>query len=197
MVKRFRIAQVFFGLPALRYIFDGSFIIKQVAIGVAHGPAILGNPDHRAIFPIDLRLEPGDGVMLLHEADKLSAPSLLRVQAAADIRETRHQLLGGVVTVNSGQRCIGHEIMSLGGGLKNPFNEVVKDAVISCFGSQQGPVHPMPFNGVSNRTLQPARIELVFHEIIVCPGMNGFQRNGFIIGFAGHNDWKLRSFSFD
>jgi len=52
----------------------------------------------------------------------------------------------------------------------------------------------MSFNGIPDGPLEPARVELVFHQVIMPRGVHRFQGHLLVIGIAGDDDRKLRSF---
>ncbi len=109
MVKRFRAAQRLLRLPPLRDVLDRAFVIKQFALRVAHGAAVLRNPDDGPVLAVNLRLEPAQRVVLLHQAHKLVAPARFDIELPRDVLDARHHFRRRVVAVNARQRHVGQQ----------------------------------------------------------------------------------------
>ena len=88
MIKCFRIAHVLFGLATLGDVLNRAFIVKQPPLDVAHGPAVLRNPDDGPVFAKHLRFESADCIVLLHQPHKLIAPVFLHVKSLANIQQS-------------------------------------------------------------------------------------------------------------
>ena len=61
----------------------------------AHGAAVFRDPNHRAILAEHLRLEIGERIVLLHQADELITQRLKEALALVDIRLLDHFVIGG------------------------------------------------------------------------------------------------------
>ena len=53
MIQGLGIAEIVLGLPALGDVFDGAFVVEELAFEIAHRVAILRNPDGAAILAIN------------------------------------------------------------------------------------------------------------------------------------------------
>ena len=93
MVQGFRVPHALLRLPPLGDVLDRALVVEEPALRIPNGAAILRNPNHRAVLPIDLRLKPGDGVLFLHQPDKLIAPALAHIKPPPDVGKALHQLL--------------------------------------------------------------------------------------------------------
>ncbi len=84
-------ADLFLGALAFGDVLDGAFVVKQLALGVADGAAVFRNPDDRSILAVNLRLEPAQGVVFLHQPDEFLAAAVLDVKAVGDVLDAGHQ----------------------------------------------------------------------------------------------------------
>ena len=106
MVEGFGSFQRLGHLPLRGDILDGAFVVKQFALCVADGAAVFLNPDNGFVLAINLRLEPAQGVVLLHEPHKFLAATVVHVKAVGDVLDARHQLHRRVIAVYAGERDV-------------------------------------------------------------------------------------------
>src|SRR5262245_58975537 len=115
-------SQFFLCLTPLCDVFDRPLVIEQPTLSISNSAAILRNPNGGSVFAMHLRLKRSNDVVLLHQTDKLFTAVFLDVKAAADIRKALYQFFRGSISINSRQSRVGHQISSVGGGLKDALH---------------------------------------------------------------------------
>ena len=194
MIKGFRIPQFLLHLPAPRDVHNRAFVVKQLALRVAHGAAVFGNPDDNPVLAVNEGLEPLQRVMFPHQPDEFLAPPRLHVQPLPDVLDARHQFHRRVVTVNVRQRHVRQQIMAVGRRAENAFDEMVKNAVVIVLFLDQREPLVLALNRAADGAPQAGGVEVFPGDIILRAIADDFGGEDFIVRRSEHQDrqaWHL------
>ena len=187
VIQRLGITHILLRHASRRDVFHRALVMQQQSLRIADHTAVLRNPDDAPVLAENLRLKSCDRVVLIHDAPELLASSRRHVKPAADVRHARHQFFRVRVTVDARDRGIGQQITSVRRRLKNPFHQMIEDAVILFLRAHQRQISLMPLDGVPDGTQQPGGVDVALDEIILRARVNRLHRDGFIIHRTQHD----------
>ena len=186
MFQRFR------HLPRLRDVLDGAFEVEQLPLPVAHGTAVLLDPNDAAVLAIDLRLEAVQSVVLRHQPHEFLAAARLHIQAAANVLDLRHQLQRRLVAVNAGEGDVGQQVMTVDCCAENTLDEVVENTVVIFLFLRQRQVLLLARNGAANGVRQLPGVELAAAKIFLGAAKNRLGQEVFVLVRPDDNHRQLR-----
>src|SRR5215218_6778586 len=128
------LAQALLQAPALGYVLHRALVAGHLASGVADGASARRGPHHAPVLAVYLDLEPGDEIVLLHQAAELLPALAVDVELLRDVRDVLEQLLGRVVAEHAGQRGVGRNEPSFDRGLEDPLHGVLEDPPVLLLG---------------------------------------------------------------